>query len=183
MLVQTRTSLVHKLSTTAEITRKTRSTTAGKIIWFWENIRLSMPSKTAIKATRIGIAASTENKSSFLNFISSNSQVWFLGAVRTRTKNQSTKKALNRLWLKAFWRSEGGGTRTHDLRIKSPLLYRLSYAFLSGVFGSLAKLYEEICSFCEQHLLKVCSGKLKIFRHFRALESSQRTEKVSFVPK
>ena len=24
---------------------------------------------------------------------------------------------------------EGGGTRTHDLRIKSPLLYRLSYAF------------------------------------------------------
>ena len=23
---------------------------------------------------------------------------------------------------------EGGGTRTHDLRIKSPLLYRLSYA-------------------------------------------------------
>ena len=24
--------------------------------------------------------------------------------------------------------SEGGGARTHDLRIKSPLLYRLSYA-------------------------------------------------------
>ena len=24
--------------------------------------------------------------------------------------------------------SEGGGTRTHDQRIKSPLLYRLSYA-------------------------------------------------------
>src|SRR5262249_54034202 len=24
---------------------------------------------------------------------------------------------------------EGGGIRTHDLRIKSPLLYRLSYAF------------------------------------------------------
>ena len=25
--------------------------------------------------------------------------------------------------------NEGGGIRTHDLRIKSPLLYRLSYAF------------------------------------------------------
>jgi hypothetical protein len=26
--------------------------------------------------------------------------------------------------------SEGTGTRTQDLRIKSPLLYRLSYAFI-----------------------------------------------------
>jgi hypothetical protein len=29
----------------------------------------------------------------------------------------------------AFVMIEGGGIRTHDLRIKSPLLYRLSYAF------------------------------------------------------
>ena len=27
-----------------------------------------------------------------------------------------------------FFSSEGGGTRTHGQRIKSPLLYRLSYA-------------------------------------------------------
>ncbi len=29
-------------------------------------------------------------------------------------------------------KSEGVGTRTPDLRIKSPLLYQLSYALLSG---------------------------------------------------
>jgi hypothetical protein len=34
--------------------------------------------------------------------------------------------------------SEGGGTRTLDLRIKSPLLYRLSYAF------SVLNLFSEI---------------------------------------
>jgi hypothetical protein len=31
--------------------------------------------------------------------------------------------------------NEGGGTRTHDQRIKSPLLYRLSYAFVPSREG------------------------------------------------
>ena len=41
--------------------------------------------------------------------------------------------------VKAYWesplceRSEGGGTRTHDQRIKSPLLYRLSYALGAAI--------------------------------------------------
>ena len=29
---------------------------------------------------------------------------------------------------KSLQRNEGGGTRTHDLGIKSPVLYQLSYA-------------------------------------------------------
>ena len=32
-------------------------------------------------------------------------------------------------------RSEGGGTRTHDQRIKSPLLYQLSYALMLFFLG------------------------------------------------
>jgi hypothetical protein len=31
-------------------------------------------------------------------------------------------------WCRTKLLSEGGGTRTHDLGIKSPLLYQLSYA-------------------------------------------------------
>ncbi len=33
--------------------------------------------------------------------------------------------------------SEGGGTRTHDQRIKSPLLYRLSYALAAVIAGEV----------------------------------------------
>ena len=34
--------------------------------------------------------------------------------------------------FEGFFKSESGGTRTLDPRIKSPLLYRLSYALLDG---------------------------------------------------
>ena len=30
-------------------------------------------------------------------------------------------------YLRRAWESAPGGTRTHDLRVKSPLLYQLSY--------------------------------------------------------
>lgn len=47
---------------------------------------------------------------------------------------QLPREAVDRIYLAGIegipWRSgfsETGGTRTHDLRIKSPLLYRLSY--------------------------------------------------------
>jgi hypothetical protein len=33
-----------------------------------------------------------------------------------------------------FGYGEGGGARTHDLRLKRPLLYRLSYPFGTGKF-------------------------------------------------
>src|SRR5207253_1347041 len=35
--------------------------------------------------------------------------------------------------------NEGGGTRTLDLRIKSPLLYRLSYAFWCSLLLAMEK--------------------------------------------
>jgi hypothetical protein len=36
--------------------------------------------------------------------------------------------------------TEGAGTRTQDLRIKSPLLYRLSYAFAALVCRAISIL-------------------------------------------
>jgi hypothetical protein len=47
--------------------------------------------------------------------------------VETLTKNAFRDGTLNRR-NSLRGKNEGGGIRTHDLRIKSPLLYQLSYA-------------------------------------------------------
>ena len=43
--------------------------------------------------------------------------------------------------------SEGAGTRTRDLRIKSPLLYRLSYASKFFITNTLCQLFKAFQSF------------------------------------
>jgi hypothetical protein len=43
--------------------------------------------------------------------------------------------------------SEGGGTRTHDLGIKSPLLYQLSYAPATGNVASRQGKLKSIAAF------------------------------------
>jgi hypothetical protein len=54
---------------------------------------------------------------------------WDHGGVELVFKDEKGKSRLTtpRVIGKTF-ESEGGGIRTHDLRIKSPLLYQLSYA-------------------------------------------------------
>jgi hypothetical protein len=45
-----------------------------------------------------------------------------------------------------FTANEGGGDRTHDLRIKSPLLYQLSYASIASVTGYFCVSCGDDCS-------------------------------------
>jgi hypothetical protein len=55
-----------------------------------------------------------------------------LGERQPAESDKTQGKSLESLDFPGKRLSEGGGTRTHDQRIKSPLLYRLSYALDIG---------------------------------------------------
>ena len=58
-----------------------------------------------------------------------------------------------------FIKDEGGGNRTHDSRLKRPLLYRLSYT-LTGVY-----LYRKFGRRKDKHLRRVVNTKIGITRY------------------
>ena len=69
----------------------------------------------------------------------------------------------DRIDVSVVCKNEGGATRTPDLRIKSPLLYQLSYALgrRHSADGAVAAWMDDVVA---DHIFKTGGGRLRSFR-------------------